>query len=271
MKISISNLAWGDTPLIDVIPKIRATGIEGIEIAPTAIWPDLSTISLKEVTKVRRFLNDEGILVSGIQSLFFGHPEYQLFDSSSWSSMLEHLERMITIGNALGANVAVFGSPRNRIKGDLSDSQANHQAQKFFIEVDKILVDYEMVLTLEPNAPAYGADFLINYKEVVRLSKVVDSIRIAPQIDTGCLWMVGVDPTESFLEYLPHHVHLSTPNLGVVPGTYDFKNFLNALHYSSYQGWVVIEMIEESIEKYPSIIESINWLKSEVNLESKNG
>lgn len=271
MKLSISNLAWGQTPLEEIAPHLKAAGINGIEIAPTALWPDLTKVSINDVTKVRKYLNDEGLLVSGIQSLLFGHPEYQLFDPSSWIKMLEHLKMVIKIGGELGADAAVFGSPKNRIKGALSENDANQQAKAFLIQLAEVLAENEIVLTLEPNAPDYGADFLVNYEEVVLLSSQIDSPHIAPQIDTGCLWMVGIDPLDAFKDFTPHHTHLSTPHLGVVPGNFNFKDLIKFAHKNDYQGWLVIEMLQGHSDDFLGAFESAKWLAEQAKMVSDNG
>ncbi len=271
MKLSISNLAWGMSSLREIAPQLKALGINGIEIAPTVLWPDLAKVSVKEVAEVREFLNSEGLTVSGIQSLLFGHPEYQLFDPSTWPKMLEHLNMVIKIGGALGADVAVFGSPKNRIKGPLSNDEANEQAKEFLNQLVDVLDENKIVLTLEPNAPDYGADFLVNYEEAVRLSTLIDSINIAPQIDTGCLWMVGIDPLDAFINFTPYHIHLSTPNLGAVPGNYNFKDLVEFAKVSSYQGWLVIEMLKDHVDNFEGAIASATWLAGLAKMDSKNG
>ena len=270
MKLSISNLAWGLTPLEEITPQLKAAGIDGIEIAPTVLWPDLAKVSMEEVAAVRKFLEDEGLFVSGIQSLLFGHPEFQLFDSSCWEEMLEHLRMVIRIGGILGADVAVFGSPKNRVKGLMSTEIAYQQAKVFFSQLVEVLQENEIILTLEPNAPDYGGDFLVNYNEVLRLSKLIDSTYIAPQIDTGCLWMVNEDPLASFLDFTPHHIHLSTPHLGPVPGNYNFKNLLQAAKDRDFKGWFVIEMLQENPDNYSGVIQSAKWLVEQAKKVSKN-
>ena len=263
MKLSISNLAWNSsTTLEEVIPKLSKAGMNGIEIAPTKIWPDIEDITSQDISDFRKKLEDNDLVVSGIQSLMFGHPEFQLFQESTWASMLNHLEKMIDLAGSLGASVAVFGSPKNRIKGDLSVLEANELAATFLKKLVPCLSENNVTLTLEPNAPAYGADFLITYQDVIDLSLEIDSKRIRPQIDTGCLWMAGVEPSNAYNLMAPEHVHLSVPNLEIVPGEKDFSSFLNLVNQSDYKGWLVIEMLDNEANSLSQTIESAEWLFS---------
>ncbi len=260
MKFSISNLAWGDIPLDQVIPKLAIAGLQGIEIAPTAIWPDLENLRDQEVIEFKNYLQSHNLVVSGIQSLLYGHPELQLFDQSCWPDLRKHLENVIRLGGLLGADVAVFGSPKNRLKGSLDLNQANELAATFLGQLDPRLRENNIVLTLEPNAPAYGADYLITYQDAINLSSSIDSENIKPQIDTGCLWMVGLSPENEYLLYKPSHIHLSVPKLEVVPGVYQFDNLMKLVHSSCYEHWLVIEMLGNGHHALDQVINSVRWL-----------
>lgn len=260
MKYSISNLAWGKTPLDQVIPKLASVGLQGVEIAPTAIWPNLDNLRDQEVIEFKKYLEGHNLVVSGIQSLLYGHPELQLFNQNCWGDLKNHLEKVIRIGGLLEADVAVFGSPKNRLKGTLDLTQANEMAKTFFLQIDPCLKDNDIVLTLEPNATEYGADYLTTYEQVINLSRTIESKSIKPQIDTGCLWMAGTSPEIAFALYQPHHIHLSVPFLERVPGTYAFEEFIRLVSASEYSGWFVIEMLGKTTEPIKQAIDSINWL-----------
>ena len=192
--------------------------MNGIEVAPTLIWGDINNVTMKQVSLFRERVHSEGLQISGIQSLFFGHPEFQLFDKSTWPSMLLHLKKMLEIAGTLEAAVAVFGSPKNRVRGELEWHLSLKIAAEFLFQVEPILRENNVVLTLEPNAPEYGADFLLDYREVMELKNLMNSDYIGAQIDTGCLWMVKADPSEAIEIGIPKHIHLSTPNLDKVLG-----------------------------------------------------
>ena len=264
LKTSISNLAWQKEDLPSIIPILQKNKIEGIEIAPTAIWPKLEDLTLEEVSKLKNYFDKENISVSGIQSLCFGHPELQVFDRTTWPKFHEHLDRVFTIGEALGVEIAVFGSPKNRIKGNLKNEEANKIATGFFENLIPILQEKSIRLTLEPNAPEYGADFLTNYGEVIDLCGILNSTWVVPQIDTGCMWLAGDNLIQSFNALTPSHIHLSVPYLKLVPGTYDFRDFLKIVIDSKYNGWVVIEMLRQSEGAIGDVTETLLWLQSQI-------
>ncbi len=260
MKTSISNLAWTHKNTTEIIPKLRTIGLDGLEIAPTLIWPELGKNQNSKVSELAHMIKDQGMSVSGIQSLSFGHPELQVFDVSTWPKFREHLKKMFEIGGQLNASVAVFGSPRNRVKGVLHELEANRMAVDFFSSLIPNLIENNIRLTLEPNAMAYGADFLTNYFQVVNLSEKIGSPWIIPQIDTGCMWMSEDNIEESFSFHQPGHIHLSLPNLEIFPSNVDFKPFLNRVIQSDYSSWVVIEMLNKSGDEIVNVFSATSTL-----------
>ncbi|CAN2228725.1 IolE Sugar phosphate isomerases/epimerases [Candidatus Nanopelagicaceae bacterium] len=260
MKYSISNLSWGNTPLDKVIPKLSIAGLQGVEIAPTAIWSDLNRLRDQEIIQFKKYLKKNNLVVSGIQSLLYGQPELQLFDQSRWGDLRRHLENMIRIGGLLGADVAVFGSPKNRQKGGLDLNRANDLANAFLIQLIPCLKENNVVLTLEPNAPEYGADYLTTYEDVINLCRSLNTENIQPQIDTGCLWMVGSSPENGYKLRKPHHIHLSVPKLKSVPGTYNFDALMQEVNNTSYANWLVIEMLATEGNPLSQVLQAISWL-----------
>lgn len=258
--LSISNLAWPDAPVDDVAPRIKAAGMDGVELAPTAIWPHAPHVPSHEVREYAKRWRDHGLAVSGIQSLLYGHPEFQIFHPATWPGMREHLTRMIRLARDLGTHVAVFGSPKNRVRGELGDAEANAMCAEFITELLPVLADCGVVFTLEPNAPAYGADYLTHYADTVTLSDLIASPWVQPQVDTGCLAMVHDDPAQAVQTRIPAHVHVSTPNLLPPPGPVDHSALRQTLTSSLYDGWVTLEMLQAASDPLDKAVQSAQWL-----------
>ena len=126
-----------------------------------------------------------------------------------------------------------------------------------------ILKEKNIQLALEPNTAEYGADFLTNYTEVINLHGRINSPWVVPQIDTGCMWLAGDDLVQSFNDYMPEHIHLSVPYLELVPGDFNFENFLKVVLSSKYAGWLVIEMLRKSDNVIKEVDKTLYWLRSQ--------
>lgn len=266
MKRAISILAFPGSEIEDVAPILESVGISGLEVAPTAVWSDAPQIPSKAVQEYAKQWGDHGIRVSGIQSLLFGRPDLQVFARDSWPALLNHLRANILVAKEIGASVAVFGSPKNRIRGQISISEANKICAELLSQLVPVLAECEVRLTLEPNAPAYGADYLIDYSEVLALVDLIDSEWVKPQIDTGCLLMVGQNPAAAAYSRTPAHVHISSPHLEPPPAEVDsaiFKTLQETLASASYEGWIVLEMLNSGpVAGYPmnTLRKTCEWL-----------
>ncbi len=269
-RLSISNLAWPEASVEAIAPLLKAVGMDGVELAPTAIWPEAPNVSPKEVRRYGELWGDHGLAVSGIQSLLYGHPELQLFDRRSWPSLKVHLRRMLEIANDLGAQIAVFGSPRNRLRGEMLAPAADAMCVEFFEELVPDLAAFGVVLTLEPNAPAYGADYLVRYSEVVSIADAISSPWIQPQVDTGCMTMVGEDPAAAIMTRTPGHVHISAPNLLPPPGPVEHELVVQALESTGYRSWIVLEMLRAPSNSLGAAVAAARWLTETYGEEKRD-
>lgn len=259
MRLSVSNLAWpGGQPEV-LAAHLVSAGIQGVEIAPTTLWPAAPSVPTEDLRNYARKLRGMGLTVSGIQSLMFGHPEFQVLQPDTWQGARDHLKSMLTIAHDLGAQVAVFGSPRNRLRGALSLEAAHDRFAEFVQPLLSDLEILEMTLTMEPNAPDYGADYLTTYEEVLGLCEVIGSPHVRPQVDTGCLAMAGDDPVAAISKSPPVHVHVSAPHLVAPPGPIDHDGVHAQLLEAKYDGWVVLEMLASPDENLDRISRSANW------------
>jgi sugar phosphate isomerase/epimerase len=261
-RLSISNLCLNNDEFFVELEKLRDIGICGIEIAPTKIWGNLSKETLVKAKALNGKLNDMGIQVSGIQSLLYGLPDVQILQRSNWSQIYMKLNQMFEVASVLDAKIAVFGSPKNRLRGQLHQEEADVIASEFFNGAEPSLKSNGLRLALEPNAPQYGADYLTTYSEVNRLEKLIDSSFIGSQIDTGCLDMVGINSATALESHLPIHIHISAPNLASpLTSAIDYVEVSQSINRSEYHGWVVLEMLEQPTESHHSVTETANWLK----------
>jgi D-psicose/D-tagatose/L-ribulose 3-epimerase len=246
MKIAISNIAWDVAENERVAEIMSARNIEGVEVAPTKIWPDLSLAGDEGITACRAWWAARGIRIVALQSLLFGRPELNLFASAGIRRrMLDHLGTVIRISALLGARVLVFGSPKNRRAGDMPAVAAMETAAEFFLGLGRMAQASGVCIGLEPNPNVYGCDFIRTSQEALALVKRVAHPGFRLHLDTGILAMAGEsfeDAVERCLESLVH-VHISEPMLGVVgEGSVDHARMAHALRSCGYQDWLSIEM-----------------------------
>lgn len=246
MKLAISNIAWRADEDAAALPMLRDLGVAGLEVAPTRLWPDLYAVTSDDLAAARQDVEAQGLRVVALQSLLFGRPDLQVFgDEATQDALLAHLDRVMAIGAALGAGPLVFGSPRNRTRGDTPMAVAMEQAVALYGKWGEAAAFHGVCLCIEPNAPAYGCDFITTVAEAIELVRLVDHPGFRLHVDAGVMTLNGEDYASTLEAAFPYmaHYHVSEPNLVLVgEGGTDHARAADCLRSLGYDGWVSIEM-----------------------------
>jgi sugar phosphate isomerase/epimerase len=259
VRLAISNIAWDiaeDTSVAELLGKF---GVDAIDVAPGKYFPDPANAKDEDIANVRRWWADHGIEITGMQALLFGTTGLNVFgESKSQEAMLEHLWAVCRIGAGLGATRLVFGSPKNRDRSGLSDTQALEQAVSFFRRLGNAAQEHGVIVCLEPNPTRHGANFMTTSAETAHVVAAVGHEAIRMQFDTGALTINGESP-EAVLECSSRfigHVHASEPDL--VPlgdGGTDHQLMHRVLSQYLPEHLVSIEMVATKEEPHLQSIE----------------
>jgi len=245
VKLAVSNIAWEPGQDDEIARLLRREGVGGVEIAPTKWRERPLEASSADVAAYRRAWEDRGLPIVSIQSVLFGRPDLQLFgDARARAAMLDYLRRVIDLSAGLGARSIVFGSPKNRIRGEQPLADALDIARGFFVALGDHARTRGVTVCIEANPPAYGCDFITTTDEAVALCRAVDHAAVKVNIDLGGITMSRENVGESIgaAAALIGHVHLSEPNLDQFGTAADHAAAAKALEAIGYHGWISIEM-----------------------------
>lgn len=216
MKLAISNIAWRAQDDQDVYALLREFGIGVIEVAPTRIVPDWNAATVEAAQAFRAHIEGEGLTCSSLQSLLFGLPALNLFgDDQIRRDLARQLDLVADFGVALGARAFVFGSPKNRDRGSLSDKEAFAVAAEFFAGIGEAYARRDVCLCLEANPTQYGCNFVTDSAAAAALVRAVASPGFRLHLDAACMHLAGEDGAraiESCADILAHF-HISEPFL----------------------------------------------------------
>jgi D-psicose/D-tagatose/L-ribulose 3-epimerase len=245
LKLAVSNIAWAPEDDAEIAKVLRAHGVQGVELAPTK-WRDSPfDAPSKDIAELRRVWEDRGFKVVSLQSLLFGRPDLQLFGSdTSRAELSTFLQRVLDFAHAVGAGAVVFGSPKNRLRGDMSIVDATAIAELFLRELGDHAHERGVAFCVEANPPGYGCDFITTTAEAVELVRRVNHPGICVNADLGGMTMAGEDPLASIesARGLIGHFHASEPNLAEIGAASDHVRAAQGLAQLSYDRWVSIEM-----------------------------
>lgn len=246
--IALSNLAFPATAVPRSLAAWKNHGLAGVEVAPTRLapWDELTPDTLKTY---RQTLEDMGLVIPSLQALFFGVEGVALLgDEESCQRLIDHFRKVAGIAAMLGAKIMVFGSPRQRSRGDLPLPEARAMGEERFRRC-AIAVHQEagVAIGLEPVPSAYGGDFLETAEEVTNMVRAVAHPGLRLHLDTGCVKLGGGDIAAAVHSGAPllSHFHAAEPQLGPFAAPVsDHDAAARALSDVGYSGWISIEMRE---------------------------
>lgn len=263
MKLAVSNLAWGLAEQDSILPILSSLGVSGIEVAPTKIG-DWESITSSMLANFRSHLGDKGLCISSLQAIFFGKPDAQLLASAEgFNIMCEHVDKLADIAAELGAEVAVFGAPKNRLRNELSNDTAFELAIERFIKLGDICQG-RMKIGIEPVPAFYGSDFIQTAQEDLALVQAINHSAIGLHLDTGCVFLAGDAIDTAIHEGASKliHFHVAEPELARF--TSPKANHVlasEALKAIQYDRWLSIEM-KESANAIESVTEAVEFVKN---------
>lgn len=244
MRFAVSNIAWGPEEDPFALAHLCEHGVEGVEVAPTRLWPDWHGADPRAASAARRVLEEAGLACPALQAVLFRRPELQLFGTPEQRRRLEdHLGLVAGLAGALGAHVVVLGSPANRRRGALPPEAALAEAATFLRRVGEVYEQHGATLAVEANPEQYGCDFVIRLEEARALVQAVDSPGVALHADAGAMLLDGEDPAllGRYARELAH-VHVSEPFLAPLTDPRHHLPLGRALATGGYDGWCSIEM-----------------------------
>ncbi len=247
MKLAISNIGWINEEEPAVAEYLQSVGVKYVEVAPTKRWAEPTNATDAEIKEYKEWWATYDIEVVAFQSMLFSHPEYKLFESEETREVTKkYLEDFIVLAGKMGAKRMVFGSPKNRQKGDMPVEAANPIATQFFSDLGDVAQANNTMLCVEPNAPQYNCDFVTTAREGIELVDKVDNAGFGLNLDIACMTLAGDDVERSIRTAGDRlkHFHISSPMLEQVEARSDVAHeaAAQALHDIKYDGFVSIEM-----------------------------
>ena len=213
MKLAASNIAWPPTHNDEAAAILVEEGATGVEIAPTKLWREPGNATHAEALDERRAWEARGVPVVAMQALLFGKADLVLFESeTARRAMVEYLKRIIQLAGWLGCGVMVFGSPKNRLRGNLTPDECAALAVPTFRELGAAAADAGTCFCIEANPPQYGCDYIATAAEAVELVRAVGHPGFGLHLDAGGMRLHG----EPAGWDVAKHFHISEPNLAAV-------------------------------------------------------
>ena len=259
MKLSVCNIAWTADDDAEMYEKLQKQGMDGIEIAPTRIFPEAPYEHLDEAHEfAEQIKKDYGLSVVSMQSIWYRRSEMLFGSEAERQALLAYTKGAIDFAKAVGCPNLVFGSPKNRVT---HGTDCHDAAVDFFRELGNYAAEHHTCLSLEANPAIYGTDFINHTTEAFDLVREVASAGFAVNVDFGTILANNEDfsfLTEQNLPYI-NHIHISEPYLAAVEERSLHREFAERLRELSYDRYVSVEM--GTAENTDDVLKVLSYVK----------
>lgn len=240
MKLSASNIGWTQEQDESVWQRLKALGYQGLEIAPTRVFPQRPYENLPGAALFAGVMYQQyGLAVCSMQSIWFGQAG-SIFEPAEAKALEGYTAEAVEFAAACRCRNLVFGCPRNR---SVPEGRTAAEAEPFFARLGWLAGRRGAVIALEANPPLYNTNFLNTTAEAFALAKKLSSPGIGVNLDVGAMIENGERPSDfAGGMQLVSHVHISEPGLAPIRPRPLHKELAMLLRAVGYQGFVSLEM-----------------------------
>lgn len=250
-RFAICNETFQGWPFEKVCGFAAECGYGGVEIAPFTLADSVTDVSVGKRSELRKQAERHGLEVAGLhwllaktKGLYLTIPEPDVRKKTS-----EYLEELARFCADLGGKLLIFGSPKQRdLLPGVTHEKALEYAKEVFTRALPVLEKTDVTIAIEPLSPR-TTTFLRTAKEAMELVKLVDSPRFRLILDCYAMSTEKRPIPELIRAHRSHlvHFHANDPN-GQGPGfgELDFVPILEALRDIRYDGWISVEVFDNS-------------------------
>lgn len=246
IKLSASNISWGQEQDQVIYKFMRDIGFSGLEIAPTRLFGSEPYSMISGASDYAKWLlSTYDLSICSLQSIWYGRNEKIFASKEQRNQLLQYTKSAVLFAEKIGAGNLVFGCPKHRC---INSDRDREIAIDFFSELGEFAYIHHTVLAFEANPVIYGTNYINNTSEAVELVKKVESPGFKLNLDCGTI-IYNKEGIDSLLDVcdIINHVHISEPNLNLIRPRKLHKDLIGILKKNSYKGYVSIEMGKQNI------------------------
>ena len=258
MKLSISNIAWTAENDAEMYQFLKESGFQGLEIAPTRIFPEAPYDKLSEAKDWACELKEKyGLEIPSMQSIWYGHQEKIFGTKEERKILIDYTKKAIDFAELIGCKNLVFGNPKNRDTDDVSGNYPT--AIEFFREIGDYALEHHTTIAIEANPIIYNTHFLNTTEQAVDMAYKCGSEGVKVNVDLGTI--IYNEESIDYIKQVPefiNHVHISEPGLNPIEQRLLHDTLFNILKELGYEKYVSIEMgNKNNLEQVRIIMEYI--------------
>jgi len=248
MKLSISNIAWSPEYEEEMYEFLYANAINGLEIAPTRLFPSQPYNNIPQAKRVAVRLKEKyNLTISSIQSIWYGLSE-NIFESEiSRRKLIDYTKETVDFACALECGNIVFGCPKNRtIPSNMTADVYLPIAYDFFRQIGDYANANRTYIAIEPNPVIYNTNFINTTTEAFEICRKINNPSVKVNVDIGTVVYYEDDITLlKDNNDLINHIHISEPYLVPIEKRAIHVTLIKTLRDLNYSRFISIEMTNQ--------------------------
>lgn len=244
MKLAVSTLGLPPLNHSYLLPRLRALGVDGLEIAPDHTWKRArysNEFPFQSVWNYRRVADDAGLDIIGLHAVLGGRLELGLFeDKEHRDHTVAHLVHLSAVCRDLGGKTLTLDT---RWRATLPVKEAWFACRDFFEILLPQIEEHGTTLCFAP-LPENEGDFCLTARECYTLSLALDHPSFAISLDSAPLAMGDETGHTHFVaaQRLLKIFHIDEPEKAAIgsSGQVDHGDMRQHLVAIGYDGWISI-------------------------------
>jgi sugar phosphate isomerase/epimerase len=266
MRFAICNETFGGWDHARICRLVAGLGYSGLELAPFTLGRLVTEVSAEQRRTWRAHAEEAGVTLLGLHWLLAHTEGLQVTSPSDTirSRTASYLVELARCCRDLGGDILVFGSPaQRRIPPHASFEQAFDYAADTFQRALPGIADHGVRLCLEPLSPV-ETDFINSCRQAAMLLDRLAHPNFLLHLDVKAMATDEAPAHELIRRYGSRmgHLHANDPNRrGPGFGETDFVPIFQALQDSGYEGWVSVEVFDNSPDPETVARKSLEYLR----------
>lgn len=266
MKFAICNELFEGWEFDRVCRFVKATGYDGLEIAPFTLATPITNLPARRRAELRRQAGDAGLEIAGLHWLLSKTEGLHLTspDAAVRRRTADYLAALADACGDLGGTIMVFGSPPQRsLLPGVSRQDGRAWAAETFRLALPALATAGVTLCMEPLSPA-ETDFITTCAEALELIAAVDHANFVLHLDVKAMSSESTPVAELIRRHAggAGHFHANDANRrGPGFGETDFVPIFQALDDAGYDRWVSVEVFDYRPDPETIARQSLDYMK----------
>lgn len=248
MKISLCNEVIATLSFEEQCKFIRATGYDGIEIAPFTLGDEPHKLSASTKNEVKKIAADYGVPITGLHYLMIAPKGLSITssDKAVRERSTDVMRRLCDLAAELGAKLLVHGSPNQRLLEPGKEAEQTKYGIECFAKAAEAAAKNKVVYLLEPMS-VKSTGFINTVEQAVKVVRDINSPGLSTMLDCSAAGHSETNPIPDVLKkWIPSgliaHVHFNDPNRrGPGEGELAIAPIVQALRDAGYKGDAAIE------------------------------